>query len=274
MSYGAIPYGLGPYGGGGLTLDLAWASSTNTVRVETSVPMLQGLGFEDGSALRPDVWQVENLDTDQIYTVLGATAISPSSVDILLLEPMGSHHEAHRVTAIGLRSDGGIIVTSPTELDFLGVVAVFADAPDPTRVLRVRDLANPSLLDRPVGAQGTLVTTSGGDYATEEGEQLIRKLVLRRIVTDPEEVPYLRGYGAGLKLREPMPNRGSLSKLKVTIERQAELEPEVARAMASLTFEPSSGILEVDLRLTLRRDGATIDMRIRANPSAGNVFVS
>lgn len=272
MSYGIGLYGLGAFGGAGVSLALAFASSTHTVRVEFDNAVLQGYGFEDGSALRPSTWSVTNLATGQAYTVLGAVAISTTAVDILLLEAIGPYQEQHRVSTSTLRSASGLLVTAPTSADFAGVVVSYDGQPDDVRSLRARDLANPNLTARVVGYANTLLIGADNDYDTEEGEALVRKLVIRRWTTPRGRIAHLPNYGSSLAIKEPLPHRGSLAKLKVELERQAEEEPEVERCQVGLSLS-RGGVLEVMARISLRPDGTQVDLRLQSNPTTGSVIV-
>lgn len=272
MSYGIGLYGLGAFGGAGVSLALAFASSTHTVRVEFDNPVLQGYGFEDGSALRPSTWSVTNLATGQVYTVLGAEAISTTAVDILLLEALGPYQEQHRVSTTSLRSASGLLVTAPTSADFAGVVVSYDGQPDDVRSFRTRDLANPGLSARAVGFANTLQIGADGDYDTEEGEPLVRKLLIRRLTTTRGRVVHLPNYGIGLRVKEPAPHRGSLQEIKQDFERQALEEPEVERAQVGVSMS-RDGIVNVILQVSLRADGTQIDLRLQANPKTGSVVV-
>lgn len=271
--YGATPYGTGPYGVlAGIELANAWASSNNTVRVETTTPMLVGLGYEDGSALRPSTWTVANLRTGQQYTVLGAQQVAADAVDLVLLEPLGPYQEQHRVVSTTLRNANGNIITGNVAADFAGVVATYNQGPDEVALFRARDLANPSLFARPTGAPGTLVIGAGGDYQTEVGESLVVKLVTRRLTTPRGSIRHLPDYGTLLAVKEPVPNRGNLNALRVDIERQAELEPEVARSNVSLSMS-RDGVLSILVKLVLRITGGMVDIRLRSLPGTGQIFV-
>lgn len=271
--YGQSPYGTDPYGAlAGIELVNAWASSTNTVRVETTTPMMIGLGYEAGSTLRPSTWTVVNLTTGRQYTVLGAQQVAPDAVDLVLLEQLGPQQEQHRVVSTTLRNANGNVITGNVAADFAGVVVTYNSPPDDVTLFRARDLANPSLVARPIGAPGTLVLGSDGDYDTEVGEALVVKLVIRRLTTPRGSIRHLPNYGTGLAVKEPIPGRGNLNALKVELERQAELEPEVARSNVSLSLD-RAGVLFVKVHLVLRITGGQVDIRLRSVPGTGQIFV-
>ena len=107
-----------------------------------------------------------------------------------------------------------------------------------------------------------------GDYLLEEGENLVRKLIIRRLITRPGEFFHLPDYGIGLRIKEPLP--GQIASLKKQIEQQAELEPEVESAVASLSF--SNSILIIQLRVRLLQTGADIEIGIRRSDDELVVF--
>ena len=108
-----------------------------------------------------------------------------------------------------------------------------------------------------IAASGTLTITTGGDYASQSGAELIKKLVLRRLISKPGDFFHLPNYGLGLRVKEPIPNV-DLRKLAVQIEEQVNLEPEVAESRASLSYAAGTGTLLVNLKVRLKSTGDVI----------------
>lgn len=106
-------------------------------------------------------------------------------------------------------------------------------------------------------ASGTLIITSGGDYASQSGQDLIKKLIVRRLISKPGDFFHLPNYGLGLRIKEPIPNV-DLRKLAVQIEEQVNLEPEVAESRASLSYAAGTGTLLINLKVRLKATGDVI----------------
>lgn len=106
-------------------------------------------------------------------------------------------------------------------------------------------------------AGSTLFITSGGDYASQSGNDLVMKLVKRRLISNTGDFFHLPNYGLGLRIKEPIPNV-DLRKLAVQIEEQVNLEPEVAESRASLSYAAGSGTLIISLKVRLKATGDVI----------------
>jgi hypothetical protein len=101
--------------------------------------------------------------------------------------------------------------------------------------------------------------TSGGDYKSVSGSELIRQLISRRLSTLRGEFFHLPDYGVGLRVKEPIPTSDQ-RKLKAEIERQVALEPEVSAVLATVQFQTALNILSVNVKATLRSTGDRIDI--------------
>lgn len=116
----------------------------------------------------------------------------------------------------------------------------------------------------PAGADvlgaGTLSITAGGDYAFEEGTDLLKKLVLRRLITRPGEFRHIPAFGVGLAIKEPLPAGGDLLKLRTAIEGQVMKEPEVEDVKAELILDPNAGSLTLNLRVKVRGTGQSVSI--------------
>lgn len=244
----------------------AWAISTHSVRVILSAEPQHTSQFLPGDALHPSTWHVERLTDGFAYTVIGVTMPDDVTVDLILLEALGNHLVTHAVEASGLLGAGGSQAGSLLEGTFVGVVQTIDPVDAVTvDVFRDRDLANPPFqVDRGIGYAGTLVIGSDGDYETEAGPPLLRKLLLRRLGTRRNAFRHLPGYGVGLVEKEPIPGAGNLLRLRTEIEDQAMQEPDAEAATASLTLD-RSGVLVVQLSVKPRGGAATINLRLRSS---------
>jgi hypothetical protein len=233
----------------------AAALNTRTVRVVLSaLPQQAGIAIPN-DILNPATWTVQRLDTAAFFTVLliDPTA-DPLSFDVTVLEDFGPVSVTHRVTAATLKSVLGALIGSPDYADFLGLSSANAVAPVAPRT---RDYANAPTPFNPLG--GTLQITAAGDYATIGGKELLRKLIVRRLITSPGEFFHLPEYGVGLRVKEPLP-AADLTKLRAEIERQILLEPDVVSVRVSLRFTPAQGTLEVAVFAKAVIDGQATDI--------------
>lgn len=271
--YGISPWGLGAYGSAASTIGIenVIALGPNRVLVIlTAEPMHQD-PFAVGDALNPQTWQLTRLDTGDAIDVVAARDFDPPfQFELATLDDLGSHLVDHRLESTTLLSASGFLISDPNEFEFPGAIVTFQPIVETdTRRFEQRDIANPPLSDRSGGFAGTLVMGSDGDYETESGAALVKKLVIRRLVTQPGEFFHLADYGVGLAVKEPIPGGGIVA-LKAEIERQSRLEPDVADARASLTID-RRGILTILLRIQLAATGQEIQIGLNADPRSGNV---
>lgn len=119
-------------------------------------------------------------------------------------------------------------------------------------------------------AGSTLRITTGGDYASQSGEALVKKLILRRLISKPGDFFHLPNYGVGLRVKEPIPTV-DLRKLAVQIEQQINLEPEVAESRANLSYAAGTGMLVVSVKVRLKATGDVIQADL-AVPSGAVQF--
>lgn len=271
MSYGRTTrYGLGAFGGAAssLSVEAAWPISTHTVRVELSAEPKHVSAFDVGDALNPASWTVLKLVTGYQFTVIGAELHDATHVDVHVLEALGNHLETHRVTAVGLLANAGFPASNPLTADFLGTVQTI----DPLQAVALdrfldRDLANPPL-QGDSGFSGTLQIGADGDYETESGIPLAKKLVIRRIATPRGAFPHLPRYGIGILEKEPIQGSGNLVALRTEIESQLLEEPDIEDARAALMLDRSN-VLFIQLRVRLAGNGATFDMQL--SPANGQL---
>jgi hypothetical protein len=240
----------------------SYATSTHGIRVSLTAAPRAADQYEPGDALNPATWSVTRLDTNASVTVIGAVLHDATTVDLITLDALGNHFVEHEVAAIGLIAASGDPLTGPNTATLDGVVHTMDPLDAVTsEQFRDRDLANPPFqVDRGLGTNGTIIIGADGDYATEAGEPLIKKLVTRRLGTPRGAFKHLPRYGIGLQEKEPVASAGDLMRLRKEIETQVLEEPDVANTRASLTMD-RSGVLIVQVQIK-PKSGTTVNIRM------------
>lgn len=275
--WGLDPWGLGPYGSivsiSPLSLVSAIAISTNEVQVTLTQTPLHESVTAPGDALNPTVWSVQRLGTLDFLNVLSVRVVDPVTYVITTLQPFGPHSELHRVSSITLLSEFGEPITGSTSADFYGLLgqdlasAVIAAQ---NRNALTKDIANPPTpVVVPSAAGGTLQISTDGDYKVESGLPLLRKLIIRRLISQKGEFFHLPDYGVGLAVKGIL-GAADLIQLRAEIERQVLREPEVAEVNATLILGASND-LTIQIRAKLRATGEQLDVSLSS--SAGGVVL-
>lgn len=263
MGYGTSPYGLTAFGGISSTLTVvnAWAISTHAVRVELSGEPAHVDSFDEGDALNPLTWTLNNITAGRPLTIVMAAVNSSTTVDLTTLEALGDHLETHTATAVGLLSLTGVPAVAPLSASFPGVVQTVDPVDTANLDFRDRDFANPPFQTaRGLGAAGTLIIGADGDFATESGAALTRKLVLRRMSTPRGAFRHLPNYGVADLEKEPVGSAGDLVAKLREYEQQAKQEPDVVDAKARGSID-RSGVLIVQLAIATT-GGANVNVRM------------
>lgn len=246
-----------------------YATTTHTVRVVLEAPPLAQDPFATGDALNPETWGIVRNDPETLTIVL-VNKVDTVTLDLITLEPIGSHLDTLEVSVNGLLSLGGAPFGDIASASCPGVVQTLDPVDAVTsEVFRDRDLKNPPFDTGRVGGRaGTIQIGSDGDYETEAGRPLLRKLVLRRLGTRRGAFRHLPNYGIGLVEKEPLPSGGDLRLIKKDIEIQVLSEPDVKNCRASLLLDRAN-VLVVQLFLQ-DKHGMTLSMRLG---SAGGALV-
>lgn len=232
-------------GGGSLAIVAANAISERQVQVELTTEPLHVSTIGLGDALNPLTWSVVNDATGEELVVIGARMIDTTLVELYTLVKFGASLIDHTVSSSTLLDSNGSPIVSPTSVDFLGCLkGVPSEIPDDQV-----DLAN--LQVSPDTLAGVLRIGSDGDYVHQSGEELLQKLIIRRLTTTPNEFFYLPTYGLGLRVKEPF-YLTDMPKLQSAAQLQLSQEPEISevRVQASIS---SNGILLLGVRARLRK---------------------
>lgn len=237
-----------------ITLISAAAQSTNRVRVVTSSePKHSGISLQ-GDALNPRTWRVIRDDTGNDLPVGSVIMVNATTYDLVVGEPFGGVMILHYVTTYTLIAIDNTPMVDASWATFRGVVAADKTGSQGGSV---------DLLNAPVPGSDRLGGTFrvvSGDYARQSGADLYTKLILRRLLSQKRSFAHLQDYGAGLKLKEPMPI-GSISRLKAEIERQVRLEPETVDTRVSITLS-TSGIELVTIQSTIQSQSAPVTIAL------------
>lgn len=244
MPFGTSPYGTSSYGGGTVLSVLSCrATSTHTVLVELAAPPLAESAIGEGDALNPASWFVRLADLSFTHTVMAVRKVSVSEFELRTLEPLRNWLTVHEAGAPLLRMASGLLITAPRSATFLGVVVEGDRAVNP---LHRYDFANNPTGGSTVG--GALKVNSGGTYARDSGTSLVRKMVIRRLLTMPGSYFSIapEDFGADLRIGGLF-NPSSLPQLKASLERELLKEPDTTEAVVSLVYQ--QGVITITARV-------------------------
>lgn len=260
MTWGAGSYGLSGWGvGAGFGVVTAFAASLQSVRVVLTQAPLAAYPTGTGDALNPLSWSITRPDTGAVFTVATVTQISATSFVLTTIERLRGASTEYRLDASAVTLPTGAPMLTPSFALFAGIAPSASAAATPDD--RQRDFRNWPVPRNPAG--GTLEIGSGGDYVEDSGAALVRKLVLRRLMSTPGDWFHLPAYGIGLRLKEPLA-AVALATLQAEIKRQVLREIEVADAAVRLTLT-TAGALAVDVRARLR-DGTDTLVQLTVTP--------
>ena len=234
MSWGLGEWGLDVWGASAtLEMEAAVAATTHSVVVTLTRAPRAYSPISPGDALNPASWEVFRTDTTKTFTPIGVLQLTNRRFQIFLRQALSSRNYSHTVRSNVLRSAAtGVLISSPRSATFPGVLATTA-VNEPRGAW---DFESANVLS------GTLQTTAAGTYQRIFTEDVLRKLIFRRLTTLPGSYYHLAQdeFGQGLKVKERM-RASSLPALKVNIEQEIKKEPNVLGATATLSLD-SSGL--------------------------------
>jgi hypothetical protein len=185
---------------------------------------------------------------------------APMVWDIRVLEPFPSFFTNLRVSSDTLKDLGGSLLDSPMSADFPGLIDAAVSTPERISAGKrysIRDLANPPAPRLPDTIAGTLIIGADGDYAQDEGSELVRKLIMRRLTTGRGGFYHLPEYGEGLKVKQPLP-AGDLISFQGSLQRSIKREKEVKEAQVTVRQDGNS--LVVVARVQLENTGQMVEV--------------
>lgn len=268
MSYGLTPYGTTPYGSvvADLFIVSAFAVSDRVVRVQLSKPPQFDLKTKAGDVTNPRTWLITRADTGIAFTVLRiepAPVETPETWDITVLEKFGSKNVTHVVSSSTLLDAGGSLIDEPDQYNFPGALnsdIATVEAQAGKRRATVKDLENPQF-DRGARTGGTLKIKANGDYQLHSGTEMVKKLILRRILSRPGSFWHLPNYGLGIRVKEPLPS-GDLVSLQRAIVDECKKEPEVSDVVAKVSQDRNALTLVIYARLKATGQSITLPVDV------------
>lgn len=257
--WGESGWGTGLEAISGLGAGRAYSVGDRVVRVELPFEPQHADSSVFGDATNPKTWRITADNTGRIITPMSVATINRYTYEILTLQLLESAAYTMTLDAEALLLRGGAVL-APLSWQFQGsqlVSNTTNQAKTTAAGLALRDVANPQTPNSPVG--GTLQITAGGDYKPVTGEALVRKLIIRRLISKKGDFFHLPNYGAGLRVKDVIATT-DMRKLATEIERQVQLEPEVEAAAVSLSYTAAASALVVQLQVRLRQTGQDVSV--------------
>jgi len=262
LGWGLDPYGISPYGGtqlgAGISVVSAVAISTHQVQVVLSGVPLHQSTVVVGDALNPATWMIQRLDSAAFFHVVQVQPVTTTTYNVRVFEKFGSVKVSHRISTATLKDVFSQTLIPPRSADFLGILAR-EDVSDITRAaaqnISATDIFNSQT---PKSPAAVLQIGGNGDYVNVTGAELVRKLIFRRLMTVPGDFFHLPNYGAGVRIKEPVPS-GDIIKLKMEIESQVLREPDVETVTASVSLA-ATGVLSIQVLAKLKKTGQSISL--------------
>ncbi len=270
-NWGTGAWGQSPWGGLSTTspaFGAVFASGDRRIYVNLDAAPQMVSPNAPGDALNPKTWTVTVPSTGAVYTVLSVAAVSAAALELLLLEELPTHFVTVLLETSTLRNAAGIPIPSEISATFQGVRLEATSTVEKRTVRKgngARDIANPPTPNSPVG--GALEINSGGDYMMDEGDALLRKLVIRRLMSTPGDFFHLPDYGLGLREKEPLPFN-DIRALKRAIVNEITKEPDIEGAEATVTLGPDTVFIQ--LRVKSRASGTSIEFGIPIRQNVAN----
>lgn len=238
--------------GATLAMGPAVAIATNTVQVTfAAAPLAQSvIGTND--ALNPASWTILRADTGATFPIMNISQVSGTVFNVSIYDRFAGSLVQHLVATPTLLDPYGNTISGSPTAAFQGVLAdaqATQDAQSAANRYVLSDVANPPIpLTGNSDGGGVRIITQTGDFATESGNNLLKKLILRRLSTSPGGFFHLPTYGVGNRVKEKL-NNADFAALKKNISDQVLLEPEVTNVSVTALQDPNTGAVTFTIRV-------------------------
>jgi hypothetical protein len=248
----------------------------NEVQVNATGNLLARNAGLSGDSTNPSSWRIVRNDTNTILSIASVEpnpSVGPSSVILRLLFPLPANTVQLTVGGLNLRDALGGLVLPPTALTFNGLVEVAYASPARAAVTMTGggvDLLNRQTPTPETSVSGAITTggnltgtlvVQGGDYRNQSGNDLLKKLIIRRMTASPGDFIHLPTYGAGLlrRVKSIIP-AGELGPLRGVIQQQIQQEPDVQSVSVSLV--QTANQLTVQVSVLVRSTGDSLEFGV------------
>mgnify|MGYP000876485744 FL=1 len=255
MPYGSSAWGTTPFGSiVPLAISSARATSTHTVLVTLTALPLAESSITTGDAMNPNTWECY---TDTVtFTILSVRKVSNTEYELRTLQAFGAMTVSHTVRSYGMRNPYGVFITSPYTATFRGVVMAAGSRHDRLPF---------DLFSDPIGVDGfggTLRVGPTGSYDRVYGTEMLKKQIIRRLITMPASFFHIEAgaFGVDLKMKQKI-SPSFLPELQTNITRDILREPNIKSAKVSLTLK-NDGVLII--KIAAVSDFGTTDVSITA----------
>lgn len=269
-------WGIGTWAGAGgaLTVVNAVAIGTTIVRVTLSVQPQASLRSLQGDALNPWTWAVRRLDDYRQFTIGEIEQHSDLEFDIHTFEEFGDFLTPHSVGSLSLKALNGAVISPPRSVTFAGVLAVVTSTPAQslaTMQRGVRDIANPqSATASATSLLGGVRQISGGDYVNQHGDDLLNKMVLRRLITQPNGFFHLIDWGIGVPEKQTLRPQ-DIPTLQKSMAQKFMSEQGVIGAKVTITIQAAQGIVFYTIALKSQATGQWSNFNLKQLPNGSIV---
>lgn len=258
--WGVGPWGILPPDLGSFELESFFATSERTVRVTFTQAALVGTPLLAGAALNVRTWSLATNDTPTVNPIiLGVREIEGSEgrqFELYTLRKLPRYPSTLTLSCA--------TILSAASAPLAGVPSLVAHGAAQARTTIRDNRSTPSDLKSAQVPGATLAAvlkpTAGGDYEVESGDELLRKMVIRRLTTEPGEFAFLpENFGIRMRVKSAIRGGGGLNDLREQIEAQVRQEPDVVEARAVLSYKPNLGLLQVQIRMVRKSTGRPVD---------------
>jgi hypothetical protein len=270
--WGLEPYGVGPFGsgsGGQLAITNVLAIATGSVVVTFSVPPLAISPNGINDALNPGTWTIIRADIGYNFPVVNVDALNPLQYRIDVYGSFPDFSVPLEVSAPTVLAADSSQIGPIFSATCPGLIAQAATTPEQVASamsLSPTDIANPPF--NLLTGGGTLQVGPSGDYQSDSGISLLKKLIIRRLVTSPGGFYHLPDYGAGLQVKQALP-LGDVVKFQQFIVTQCMKEQGVSNAKASVTVQYGV-VVNISLQVQTTQ-GATFSLGVPLSGPALNL---